>query len=132
MSPERRVVHVRRKKKIQIKALSVRQPWASLIASRKKTIEVREWRTKHQGPLLICASKRPAAPPCGCMVALVNLVECRPLAPADERAAQVKREPERRQVAWVLKNVRRVPPHPVTGKPGLFDCDLPPDVAKLL
>lgn len=119
-------------KKRQIKALSVQQPWANLIASRKKTIEVREWRTKHTGPLLICASKRPPVPPCGCMVALVDLDECRPMVKADERAAQVKREVRDKRFAWVLNNVRRVPPHPVTGKPGLFDCDLPPDVAKLL
>lgn len=120
-------------RKRQIKALSVRQPWANLIASRKKTIEVREWRTKHRGPLLICASKRPPVPPCGCMVALADLVECRLLVPADERAAQMKRDPKGPpQVAWVLKNIRRVPNHPVTGRPGLFDCDLPPDVRKLL
>ena len=121
-----------RKKKRQIKALSVRQPWASLIASGKKTIEVRTWRTDYEGPLLICATKRPPVPPCGCMVALVDLDKCRPLVQADERAAQVKRDPKRRQVAWVLKNIRRVPDHPVIGTQGLFDCDLPPDVAKLL
>ena len=104
----------------------------NLIASGEKTIEVRKRRTKYKGPLLICASKRPPVPPFGCMVALVDLVECRPMAEADERAAQVKHDPDRRQVAWVLENVRRAPNHPVTGMPGLFDCDIPPDVAKLL
>ena len=124
------MVRVPRKKKRQIKALSVRQPWASLIASGKKTIEVRQKRTNYKGPLLICATKRPPVPPFGCMVALVDLVECRPMAEADELAAQCRYTPG--DVAWVLDNARRVPNHPATGMPGLFDCDLPPDVAKLL
>ena len=66
------------------------------------------------------------------MVALVDVVDCRPLAQADERAAQVKRERGDERFAWVLENPRRVPNHPVNGNVGLFNCDLPPDVAKLL
>lgn len=118
------------RKKRTVKALSVQQPWASLIAAGKKTIEVRDKRTSHRGPLLICATKRPPVPPFGCMVALVDIVECRPMTEADELAAQCKYTPG--QVAWVLDNVRPVPNHPITGNRGLFDRDLPPDVAKLL
>lgn len=40
-----------------MKALSVKQPWASLIASGKKSLEIRTWRTDHRGPLLIVASR---------------------------------------------------------------------------
>lgn len=40
-----------------MKALSVKQPWASLIAEGIKSIEVRSWTTDHRGPLLICVSK---------------------------------------------------------------------------
>lgn len=39
--------------------LSVRQPWASLIAWGDKTIEHRSWETPYRGPLLIHASGRP-------------------------------------------------------------------------
>lgn len=42
-----------------MKALSVKQPWAELIASGVKTIETRTWYTSYRGPLLICSSKRP-------------------------------------------------------------------------
>lgn len=38
------------------KALSVRQPWAHLIAHGLKDIENRSWGPKHRGPLLIHAS----------------------------------------------------------------------------
>ena len=39
-------------------AISVRQPWAGLIASGQKTIETRTWETRYRGPLLIASSKR--------------------------------------------------------------------------
>lgn len=37
------------------RSLSLRQPWASLIANGTKTIETRGWSTKYRGPLLIHA-----------------------------------------------------------------------------
>lgn len=45
-----------------VRALTVRQPWASLIATGAKTIETRWWRTDWRGDLLIYAEKhRPPA-----------------------------------------------------------------------
>jgi hypothetical protein len=38
-----------------VKALTVRQPWASLIALDAKRIETRGWSTSHRGPLAIHA-----------------------------------------------------------------------------
>ena len=43
-----------------MRALSVKQPWASLIASGQKTIETRTWRTDYRGDLLIVSSRQPA------------------------------------------------------------------------
>lgn len=40
-----------------MKAISLLQPWASLIASGAKKIETRSWSTKYRGPLAIHASK---------------------------------------------------------------------------
>ena len=40
-----------------LKALSLYQPWASLIMAGRKTIETRSWATKYRGPLAIHASK---------------------------------------------------------------------------
>jgi hypothetical protein len=40
-----------------LKALSIRQPWAWLIANGHKHIENRTWRTSYRGPILIHASQ---------------------------------------------------------------------------
>ncbi|MBP7632493.1 MAG: ASCH domain-containing protein [Acidimicrobiales bacterium] len=40
-----------------MKALTIRQPWASLIAAGVKTIETRSWSTKYRGPIAIHAGK---------------------------------------------------------------------------
>lgn len=40
-----------------MKALSLTQPWASLVACGAKQIETRSWETLYRGPLLIHASK---------------------------------------------------------------------------
>lgn len=40
-----------------MKAISLWEPWASLIRTGAKTIETRHWETEHRGRLLICASK---------------------------------------------------------------------------
>lgn len=42
-----------------VKALTVYQPWASLIALGEKEIETRSWPTNYRGPLAIHAGKRP-------------------------------------------------------------------------
>ena len=39
-----------------MQALSIKQPWANLIVSQKKTIEVRRWSTNYRGDLLIHVS----------------------------------------------------------------------------
>lgn len=39
-----------------LKALTIRQPWADLIIRGLKTIEMREWQVKHRGPFLIHVS----------------------------------------------------------------------------
>jgi len=39
-----------------VKALSLTQPWASLVATGAKKIETRSWRTDYRGPLAIHAS----------------------------------------------------------------------------
>ena len=40
-----------------MKAISLWQPWASLVATGAKTYETRSWPTKYRGPLVICAAK---------------------------------------------------------------------------
>lgn len=105
-----------------MRAISIRNPWADLIAHGKKTIETRTWATKYRGPLLICASKSPAGPNAGHAVCIVDLVDVRPMRKSDEKRACCRLYDGAN--AWVLKNVRRIKPFPVSGKLGLYDVTL--------
>lgn len=106
-----------------MKALSVRQPWASMIASGRKTIEVRSWSTRYRGPLLICATQRPrlADLPTGAALCVVELIDCRPMTKDDERGAAVPHQPG--YFAWLLRHIRSVGAFRVVGRLGLFDVD---------
>lgn len=41
-----------------MKAITIHQPWATLIALGEKRLETRSWATKYRGPLAIHAAKR--------------------------------------------------------------------------
>ena len=43
-----------------MKAITIRQPWASLIASGTKKYETRSWKTNYRGPIAIHAGKETA------------------------------------------------------------------------
>jgi ASCH domain. len=45
-----------------MKAISLKEPWASLMLEGKKTIETRVWKTNYRGKLLLCASKNQKRP----------------------------------------------------------------------
>ena len=79
-----------------MKALTLTQPWASLVASGYKCVETRSWHTQYRGPLAIHAAKGfpasarefaeeeraigriPARLPFGAVICKVQLVGCRP------------------------------------------------------
>lgn len=117
---------------MKIKALSVRQPWASWIAEGYKTIETRMWGTKYRGPILICASKRPDPNPKlkhlvknlpkGVAVAVAELVDCRQMVEDDSVPAMCPVYP--RAVAWILRKIRPIEPFPVKGQVKLFDVEV--------
>lgn len=110
-----------------MKALSIRQPWASYIACALKTIEVRSRPWKYRGKLVICATKKPLITLQGCepplpvgkAVAIVKIVDCRPLRQEDAKAAALGRLSRRDclgQWAWVLSYAQEVEPVPVRGQ----------------
>ena len=106
-----------------MKALSVRQPWAELIARGEKTIEVRRQNTRHRGPLLIVSCKQPNVWDTGCAIAVVALVDRRPMTRADAGAALGEFQSGHK--AWVLENPRRVKDRvPIKGQQGLYNGDL--------
>ena len=83
-----------------MKAITLYQPWASLVALGEKRIETRGWATKYRGPLLIHSSKKANTEMCdqavlydclqrlgnikyplGVVLAISNLVECIEITP---------------------------------------------------
>ncbi len=128
-----------------MKALSLWEPWATLIAFGLKRYETRSWSTIYRGPLLICASKKrlPLADIIGLLylgrltlndlqfgraVATVDLVDI--LKTDDLRWGQLGEIEEKLgdlssgRYAWKLNNIRRfLSPPPVVGHQGLFDVD---------
>jgi len=116
---------------MKVVALSLRQPWASMVATGGKTIETRVWGTKYRGPLLVCAAREPVGHgPTGCAVALVRLVACRPMLVTDQRRARCKRYPG--AVSWLLADAVWLRPEdrlPVRGYRGLFKVEVPDEGA---
>lgn len=126
-----------------MKALSVRQPWAGLIACGAKDIENRTWNTSYRGTLAICAGKslgasqteaeylfskfNASATATGVLVCIVDLVGViseqngvyswdlpDPFPSLDDSCFAGP-------FGWVLENARLVKPVPVSGKLGLFE-----------
>ncbi|MFW6264163.1 MAG: ASCH domain-containing protein, partial [Cyanobacteriota bacterium] len=123
------------------KAISLHQPWASLIALGRKHYETRSWKTSYRGKLLICAAKkRPSQAqlnlfglsaedaPLGVAVAIADLVDC--LSITSELAGQISLEELKAgnwtvgRYAWKLENITPIHPVPVRGKQGLWNVDL--------
>jgi len=116
-----------------MKALSLRQPYASFIAIGKKTIETRTWATNYRGELLIVSSKGKIYKdvpyrhllsmglPFGMALATVELIACRPMIKEDEKNAMISYNPL--LFAWVLINIKRIEPFPVKGQLRLFEVD---------
>lgn len=105
-----------------MKAVSIKQPWASLIAAGIKTLEIRAWPTVHRGPLLICSSRRPVIDGHrhGVSLCIVDVTDCRAMQHGDVPFACVDQFYPG-QFAWILENVRLVKPVPVLGQLRLFD-----------
>jgi len=131
-----------------MKALTLTQPWASLVAISAKKIETRSWSTTYRGPLAIHAAKgwtredrelifeepfqeylrlagfrSPADFPLGAVLAIVDLVGC------DLIRYAIPPEPERSfgnyevgRSAWKMANLRRLlVPVPAKGALGLWE-----------
>jgi activating signal cointegrator 1 len=131
-----------------IKALTLHQPWASLIAAGIKQYETRHWSTDHRGLLAIHAGKKepdmsysdlglirtkndglPEPPPLGCVVAIARLVAVIPSRElVDEEGINALEmrlgnfKPGR--YGWKLEVVKVFDkPIPARGQQGLWDWD---------
>lgn len=119
-----------------MKALTIHQPYAELIARGEKRVENRTWRTHYRGPLAIHAGARRLGATeydRKAIVAVVELVDCLQIdvirrsmfLPLDYEWLITHPHTEG-PWCWVLANVRRLTtPIPASGKQGLWDIDLP-------
>ena len=105
-----------------MKAISIKQPWASLIAAGIKTREIRQWPTDHRGPLLIVSSRRPVIDGHrhGAALCTVEVVGCRKMTAEDVPFACVPHVYPG-HYAWELGRVRLIEPFAVLGQLRLFD-----------
>jgi len=128
-----------------MKALSLWEPWASLMACGAKKVETRSWPTHYRGQLLICASLRKidavglealdTAKAAGaargvyvqelkygqavCVVRLIRCDRIVPFAPSALEHQLGDYTPGR--FAWVTTDLRHIWPFKVHGRQGLFD-----------
>ena len=102
-----------------MKALSIKEPWLTLILNGSKLIETRTWKTTHRGDLLLVGSKRPTGNYAGKAACVVNLVDCRPMVADDEQDA--KCQVYEGAYSWVLDDVRPIVPFAVRGHLGLYE-----------
>ena len=124
-----------------MKAISLRQPWADLVVSGRKTLELRTWRTSHRGPLAIHASKNVNLEACtkfqidprrlvtGALIGTAELVDIIAVdgvvfdARKNEHLAEGFFQPPLQ--GWVLANPHRMDvPLPYSGHMSLFTVDL--------
>lgn len=136
-----------------MKAITLTQPFASLVAIGAKRIETRSWATEFRGPLAIHAAKSfpkwarmtccwepfrsalaqagitdPGQLPVGAVIAVCTLVRLQRIKPQE-----LPEEPERSfgdyrpgRYAWILRDVKPVtPPVPARGALGLWEFEMP-------
>lgn len=125
-----------------MKAITIKQPWASLIASGIKKYEFRSWPTKHRGPIYIHAGMTMESKylplllslnleyPKGAIIAKANLVDCILI---DEKFnKKINKEKNIAYsawtdrvgyYAWVLEDIEVIEPVYVKGKLSLWEYE---------
>ena len=127
-----------------MKVITIKQPFASLIAEGIKEYEFRTWKTKYRGELLIHAGKgidKKAMKkfekynleyPSGCIIAKVNLTDCIEI---DNKARTILKDKNSlvysnvientdwKGYGFKLENIKKIEPIPINGKLSLWDYD---------
>lgn len=122
-----------------MKALSLKQPWAELIVSGRKTLEIRKWRTNFRGEFLIHASKIPNTEamerlkfkdlPTGCIVGKAKIVDVKEYNSIEEFEKDSDKhfakgyEWNGRLYGFVVKDAQRVKEKPLKGQLNFFEVE---------
>lgn len=125
-----------------MKVITIKQPFATLIAEGLKRYEFRTWKTKYRGEILIHAGKsidKKAVEkfeslgfnyPTGCIIAKANLTDC--VFVDDKLRSDLRKEnalvysgvirrPEWEGYGFFLEKVEKIQPISIQGKLGLWD-----------
>lgn len=126
-----------------MKVITIKQPWATLIAEGYKKYEFRTWRTKFRGDILIHAGKgvdKNVLPrfehlnleyPSGCIIAKVKITDCvevdeelrEKLKCEDELVYRGIQDRNWNGYGFKIEDVEMIEPIYVNGKLGLWDFD---------
>lgn len=119
-----------------MKALSLKQPYAELVVSGKKTIELRKWNTNFRGTFLIHASKNPdkeamkrfgfSELPLGRIIGQASLIEVKKYNDNQEHAQDKNKHLA--STTWgnygfILENAKRLPLRECKGKLNFFEVN---------
>ncbi len=117
-----------------MKALSLKQPFAELIISGKKTIELRKWNTKFRGEFLIHASKIPNKDamksfgfvnlPLGFIVGKAKLIDVKEYKNEEEHKKDKDKhlaDSSWEKFGFVLKDAERIEPVAAKGMLGFWE-----------
>lgn len=117
-----------------MKAFSLKQPYAELVVSGKKTIELRNWKTKFRGKFLVHASKTPdklsmksfgfSDLPLGKIVGSAVLVDVKEY--KNNREHAIDKDKHLANSSWgkfgfILKDVKRIDGPYVNGRLNFWD-----------
>jgi predicted transcriptional regulator len=117
-----------------MKVLSLKQPFAELVVSGRKTIELRTWNTKFRGKFLIHASLSPDKEamkrfgyqnlPRGFIVGEAELIEVKKYGNDYEHKEDKKKHLANSvwgKYGFILKNAKRIKPIQARGKLGFWE-----------
>ncbi|PIN74612.1 ACP synthase [Candidatus Woesearchaeota archaeon CG10_big_fil_rev_8_21_14_0_10_37_12] len=121
-----------------MKTLSLKQPWAELVVSGRKTIEVRKWNTKFRGEFLVHASLNTNKEkekefsfkdlPTGCIVGKATLIDVKKYTSkeefekdSDKHFAKGWHAPKAH--GFILENAQRLPLKTLKGKLNFFEVE---------
>ncbi len=112
-----------------MKSLSLKQPYAELVVSGRKKIELRKWNTKFRGEFYVHASMNVDEKsmekfgfkhlPTGCIVGKATLVDVKHYSDDNARKKDIDlhlADGDWGHYGFILKNAKRIKPIPAKGK----------------
>ena len=143
---------------MRVKALTIHQPWASLIALGYKKLETRSWRTRYRGPIAIHAGKKlipvsfpmphdfpdEISLPLGAFIGIANLsniwgvrdmgatspcyVTRKWLTETFGAIEEVYGDLSNGRFAWDMESVETIEPILEQGRQGLWNAEIPDEI----